>query len=142
MAGPTTVVTQVVASKGVPAPVVLIGLPAKSRRQTSTFLRSGLPFSVSSDKKISDVEIRLIQLLPKGRKRPLGVELVLAPGKLALTATVLAAAVRQEQALPAARECRGARGRGRHGVRRQRRAGARGLHAAHVANPPAVPRRA
>jgi hypothetical protein len=88
-AGTTTVVqTQLVASKGVPAPVVRLGLPAKGHRRTSTFMRTGLAFSVASDKKISDVEVRLIQLLPHGRKRPLGVELVLAPGKSAVEAVV------------------------------------------------------
>jgi hypothetical protein len=80
-AGATTVTTQIVTSKGVPPPVVKLGLPAKSHRRTSVFLRTGLAFAVSSDKKISDFEVRVVELLPHGRKRPLGVELVLAPGK-------------------------------------------------------------
>ncbi|MDO9408941.1 hypothetical protein [Patulibacter sp.] len=77
------------ASVGVPSPKVLIGLPGASRRTTSRLRRSGLPFAVSSDKAISDVEVRLLQRLAKGRLRPLGVTLAIDPGRRTVRMTVL-----------------------------------------------------
>lgn len=77
------------ASVGVPSPKVLVGLPGASRRTTSRLRKDGLPFAVSSDKAISDVEVRLLQRLAKGRLRPLGVTLAIDPGKGAVRMTVL-----------------------------------------------------
>lgn len=84
----TVTLTQLVTSKGVPPPVVKLGLPTRTLHRTTVFLRSGLTFSIASDKTISDVEVRLLQVLPHGVKRPLGVQLVFAPGKRAAEAIV------------------------------------------------------
>ncbi|WP_026911603.1 hypothetical protein [Patulibacter minatonensis] len=77
------------ASAGIAAPKVALGLPGASRRRTAILRRSGLPFAVSSDKAIADVEIRLLQRLAKGRLRPLGVTLAIDPGKGTVRMTVL-----------------------------------------------------
>ncbi len=77
------------ASAGVRAPVVKLGLPASAKRRSKVLRESGLPFSVSSDKSIADVEFRLIELLDKGRVRPLGVKVVLEPVPGAVRAVVL-----------------------------------------------------
>ncbi len=77
------------ASVGIPSPKVLLGLPATGRRTTSRLRKDGLPFAVSSDKAIADVEVRLLQRLAKGRLRPLGVTLAIDPAKRSTRLTVL-----------------------------------------------------
>lgn len=90
------------ASVGVPAPKIGLGLPGSSRRRTSILRSSGLPFAISSDKAISDVEVRLLQRLPKGRLRPLGVTLAIDPGKRTVRMTVLPTPfAKRKLALPA-----------------------------------------
>jgi hypothetical protein len=83
------VVPSVPASAGIPGPKVKLGLPGAKTRRTAILRRSGLPFAVTSDKAISDVEVRLLQRLAKGRLRPLGVTLAIDPGKRTVRMTVL-----------------------------------------------------
>jgi hypothetical protein len=77
----TTVSVPVTASTGVTPPVVKLGLPTKATRKTAALRRAGLAFAVTSDKPTADVEVRLVQLLSGGRKRPLGVKLMIQPGR-------------------------------------------------------------
>lgn len=78
------------ASAGVAPPKVGLGLPGAKSRRTTILRRSGLPFAITSDKAIADVEVRLLQRLPKGRLRPLGISLALDPPKRTVRMTVLA----------------------------------------------------
>lgn len=81
--------TVLVASTGVAAPVVKLGLPAQSRRRSATLRSAGLAFTVESSKPIADVEVRLVQLLDKGHKRPLGAVLKVPDGGTKAGLTVL-----------------------------------------------------
>lgn len=77
-----------VASAGVKPPVIKLGLPKASQRRGSVFAKTGLAFAVASDKAVSDVEVRLVQLLGNGKKRPLGAKLLIQPGHRTFTVVV------------------------------------------------------
>jgi hypothetical protein len=81
--------TPLVTSTGVKPPVVKLGLPKASQRRGAVLGKTGLAFAVTSDKSVSDVEVRLVQLLANGKKRPLGAKLVIQPGHRTFTVTVL-----------------------------------------------------
>ena len=99
---PEAPVTPPAASVGLTPPVVKLGLPAKGQRRTANLRRTGLAFNVASDKPISDAEVRLVQQLSGGRKRPLGVKLMIEPGKRTVKVVVEPSAfAKRKLALPA-----------------------------------------